>query len=157
MNKLISAIAALPIMTTILGVGLMSSAYAEKPNLNDGIICIAGKRGGFYYTTATIDDASISQKQPVSVTVLQKQGAIGVNDVVIYDRAKNSLTIADLESIREYTPAATPVGSGKLTYSGNNTFTGKTSTGAPINFTLSKDYSVITLTHNGQTYKGVCR
>ncbi len=157
MNKRLQSTAVVSLLATTLGVGFAVPALAEKPSLSDGIICIAGKRGGFYYTTATIDDASISQKQPVSVTVLQRQGAVGVNDVVIYDRTKNSVTIADLESVREYTPAATPVGSGKVTYTGNNTFTGKTSTGAPLSFTLSKNYGTITLTHNGQTYKGVCR
>jgi hypothetical protein len=156
MNKRLQSTAVLSVLTATLGIGFAVPVLAEKPNLNDGIICIAGKRGGFYYTTGTIDDASINQKQPVSVTVLQRQGAVGVNDVVIYDRTKNTVTIADLESVREYTPAATPVGSGQVTFTGNNTFTGKTSTGAPLSFTLSKDYSTLTLTHAGRTYRGVC-
>lgn len=157
MNKLFQSTAMFSVLATMLGVGFALPTLAEKPSLNDGFICIAGKRGGFYYTTSSINDASISQKQPVSVTVLQKQGAIGVTDTVIYDRTKNTLLIADLESVREYTPEATPVGAGNVTYAGNNTFTGKTSTGAPLSLTLSKDFSTLTLTHAGKTYRGVCR
>jgi hypothetical protein len=156
-NNLLQSTTLFSILTTLLGVGFALPSLAAKPNLNDGIICVAGKRGGFYYTTSTINDASISQKQPISVTVLQRQGAIGVNDVMIYDRTKNTLVVADLETVREYTPEATPVGSGTVTYVGNNTFTGKTSTGAPLSLTLAKDYSTVILTHAGRTSRGLCR
>ncbi len=157
MHKLFQSTVMVSILTSIVGVGFALPTLAEKPSLADGFICIAGKRGGFYYTTSMINDASISQKQPVSVTVLQRQGAVGVNDVLIYDRTKNSLVVADLETVQTYTPAATPVGSGQVTYVGNNTFTGKTATGAPLSLTLSKDYSTLRLSHAGRNYKGVCR
>jgi hypothetical protein len=157
MNKLLQSTSMFPIALTILGVGFALPALAEKPSLSDGILCIAGKRGGFYFTTSAISDTSISQKQPVSVTVLQRQDAVGVSDLVIYDRTKQSLTFADLESVRVYTPEATPVGSGTVTYTGNHTFTGKTSTGAPLRLALSKNNNTLTLTHAGKTYKGVCR
>jgi hypothetical protein len=156
MNKFFQAAALLPILTTAFGIGFAAPSLAEKPSLGDGIFCIAGKRSGLLFTTSEINDASISQKQPVSIKILQRQGGIGVGDVVIYDRTKNSVTFADLESAREYTPEATPVGAGTVTYTGNNTFTGKTSTGAPLSLTLSKGYGALTLTHQGQTYKGVC-
>jgi hypothetical protein len=157
MNKLFQVTTALSVLTATLGLGFSLPALAEKPNLNDGFFCVAGKRGGYYYLTSAVNDASISQKQPVSVTVLQRQGAVGVTDVLIVDRTKNTLTIADLERIREYAPEATPVGSGEVTFAGNNTFTGKTKTGAPLSLTLSKDYSTLTLTHAGKTYRGICR
>ena len=155
MKQLLLKAARLSVLATTLGASFVLPVLAA-PSLNDGIICVAGKKGGFYYYTSAIDAASISQKQPVSVTILKKEGAVGVSDVVIVDRTKNTVTIADLESVRDYTPEVTPVGSGTVTNSGKNTFAGKTTTGSPLSLTLSSNYSTMTLSHAGKTYRGTC-
>ncbi len=53
MNNLFQFTVMLSVVTTMLGVEL---ALPAKPNLNDRLICIAGKWGGFYYITSAIND-----------------------------------------------------------------------------------------------------
>jgi len=134
-------------------------SLAASPSLSDGIICIAkGKKGGnnLYFYTSVIDNASFNQKQPVSVTMLQKQVMIGQEDLVILDRQKRTVSVTALEANYQSAPEQEPVALARTTFTGNNTFSGNDRTGSPITFTLNNNDSGIKLTYAGQTFSGVC-
>jgi len=130
---------------------------AAPPSLNDGIICVAGKKGGYYFYTSTIDDASIKLRQPVSITILQKQITVGENDLVIIDKSKKTVTITDFESETISNPESQVVDTATTSLSGKNIFTGKTKNGTPISFSLSSNYSKIMINHAGKVYSGKCQ
>ncbi len=125
----------------------------------DGLICIArGIQNGnyWYYYTSLIDDASINQKRPVGVTITQTQAQLTRDNILIVDKRSQTINLTNIRSTGVSVPRLKPVGSGTVTYTGDNTFTGKTKTGAPISFSLLNDNSRIQLTHAGNTYSGVC-
>ncbi len=135
-------------------------SLAAPPSLSDGIICIAkGKKGGnnLYFYTSLIDNASLSQKQPVSVTMLEKQVVVGQDDLVILDQRKRTVSVTAIEANYQSAPEQEPVALARTTYTGNNAFSGTGQTGSPVTFTLENNDSAIKLTHAGKTFSGVCR
>jgi hypothetical protein len=135
-------------------------ALADTPNLNDGLICVAGKagkKGGYYFYTSTIDKASLAQKQPVSVTILQKQITETDTNLLIIDKTKKTVTFTDIAAESISNPEAQIVDNAKTTFVGKNTFLGKTGKGSPIGFALSPDYSKIKIKLDGKTYSGKCQ
>ena len=134
-------------------------ALAVSPSLSDGIICIAkGKNGGnnLYFYTSVIDNASFNQKQPVSVTMLQKQIVVGQDDLVILDKNKRTVSVTALQVNYQSAPEQEPVALARTTFTGNNTFSGNDRTGSPVTFTLNNNDSKIKLTHGGQSFYGAC-
>ncbi|MBV8884174.1 MAG: hypothetical protein JO235_09280 [Chroococcidiopsidaceae cyanobacterium CP_BM_RX_35] len=138
---------------------LLSPSLAATPSLSDGIICIArGKKAGnnVYFYTSLIDNATLSKKQPVSVTMLEKQVTAGEEDLVILDKKKRTVSVTALDVETVSAPEQEPAALARTTLTGNNTFSGTDQTGTPVTFSLEKNYSAIKLTHAGQTYSGVC-
>jgi|GEM_PF-1416163 len=159
MNKNLSSALVCSTLTALLGIDLALPTLAETPSLNDGIICVAGKagkKGGYYFYTSTIDDSSISQKQPVSVTLLQRQVTVSETDLLVIDKTKKTVTLTDIEGESVSNPEAQIVDTATTTLTSNNTFTGKTKKGSPISFTISENYSKIKLTFAGKNYSGSC-
>ena len=145
------------ICSSLLAVAGIKPALADSANLNDGIVCVAGKKGGYYFYTSTIDDSSIKLKQPVSLTILQKQVTVGENDLVIIDKSKKTVTLTDFETETISNPESQVVDTATASLNGKNIFVGKTKKNSPISFALSKDYSKIKINFAGKIYSGKCQ
>jgi hypothetical protein len=133
-------------------------ALAEKPSLEDGILCVAkgktAKEGRIYLYTSEIDNKSLKQKKPVSVTINERMVTVENDELVVLDSKKHTLTIVD--SVTGSPAEMQPVGKASTIYQGNNTFSGKTVAGTPVSFTLDNNYKVFKVKHGDQTFIGIC-
>lgn len=161
LNRILLKTSVLATSTTALLSICLPPSLAASPSLSDGIMCVAkGKKGqdtNVYFYTSAIDDATFSKKQPVSVTMLEKQVEVDEEDLVVLDKYKQNLTVTAIKAVTLSASELEPVALAQTTLTSKDTFSGKTKTGTPITFRLEKDYSVIKLTHAGQTYSGICR
>jgi hypothetical protein len=150
MSNLLLAVTSLSV--TVLAI----AASSLLPSLNNGIICVAEKKDGDYFYDSASDSDAIARKQPISMTILYKQEQVTDNNAVIIDKTNQSATLVSLEKQTSSSPEAQIAGAAATTLTGDRTFKGKTETGVPIMFNLSKDYANIRLTYDGKHYTGVC-
>lgn len=151
---------ALVVVGTAIALPIVSlqPSLSQNPSLGDGIMCAAkgktDKGTTIYLYTSIIDDASIKQKQPVSVTINEPMSEITEGEVFIIDKKTRTVTIDAFAAATA--PQMQPVGLANTTYQGNNTFSGKTKAGTTVSFTLDKNYRVFQGKHGNQTFKGSC-
>lgn len=135
----------------------IKTVSAQAPSLGDGIMCVAKgmtQNGKIYMYTSLIDDAVMSKKQHVSVTIVQPVVNIAEGELVVVDKIHNTITVDDIAAATP--PEMQPVGLALTTYKGNNTFSGKTQAGTPVSFMLSNGYRTITIQHGDKKFTGVC-
>lgn len=137
---------------------IKSVSAQVAPSLDDGIICVAkgktDKGNKIYFYTSLIDGASMNQKHPVSVTMVEPASEITEDALVVIDKETQSVLFDAVGSATP--PEMQPVGLALTTYQGSNTFKGKSQAGSPLSFTLDNNYRVIKIQHNNATYTGVC-
>ncbi|MGA7932184.1 MAG: hypothetical protein WCA35_01255 [Kovacikia sp.] len=144
-------------MITCLG---STAATFAAPNLGDGIFCVSkGKTESknLYYYTSEITDKTIEKKEPISVTLVEKQVDVTTDALVVIDKKAKTVTVSELVGESVSPPTDNPVALAKLTPVGLNEFKGKDKTGAEITLKLEDQYSLAKLTHAGKIYPGVCR
>ena len=144
----------------ITSLGSTTATFAAPPSLSDGIICVSkGKTGSksLYYYTSEITDATFAKKQPISVTLLERQVDVNTDELVVIDKKAKSVSVTALAEESVSPPTQNPVALANLKMVGPDEFKGKDQTGAEITLKLEKQNSVAKMTHAGKTYLGVCR
>jgi hypothetical protein len=133
-------------------------ALSELPSINDGIMCVAKgkseKVGKVYIYTSLIDDSSVKQKQPVTVTINESMTDIVEGEVLVVDKKQQTVTVDAFGAATP--PEMQPAVTATAIYQGNYTFSGKTKAGTPISFTLEKNYRLFQVKLGNQTFTGTC-
>jgi hypothetical protein len=133
-------------------------ALSELPSINDGIMCVAKgkseKGGKIYLYTSLIDNSSVKQKQPVTVTINESMIDVIDGEVMVVNKKQQTVTIDAFGAAMP--PEMQPVGVATTTYQGDYTFTGKTQAGTPVSFTLEKNYRIFKIKHGNQSFTGSC-
>jgi hypothetical protein len=107
-----------------------------------------------YAYTSLIDNASVKNKEPVSVTLVSPISEVFDGQVIVVDKKSERIVIDHFEGVTP--PQMQPVGSAVTTYTKNNSFEGKTGAGTPLSFSLENNFRTFKLQHGGQAYTGVC-
>ncbi len=150
------------IMTVLLGLSgemiPVASAQTSAPSLEDGIMCMARGRtnqGSIIYAyTSMIDNASLKNKQPVSVTLVSPISEVFDGQVIVVDKKSQRIVLEHFEGVTP--PQMQPIGNAMTTYTNNNTFEGMTGAGTPVSFSLENKLRTFNLKHGNETYTGVC-
>ncbi|MBD2655157.1 hypothetical protein H6G45_17025 [Synechocystis sp. FACHB-383] len=133
-------------------------ALSELPSINDGIMCVAKgkseKGGNIYLYTSLIDNASMKQKKPVTVTINESMTDVVEGEVMVFNKQQETLTVDAFGAAMP--PEMQPVGMATTTYQGNYTFTGKTKAGTPVSFTLENNYRIFKIKHGDKSFAGSC-
>ncbi|MBR8831968.1 MAG: hypothetical protein Cpurp_12275 [Chlorogloea purpurea SAG 13.99] len=134
------------------------SAQTLAPSLGDGLMCAAkGKTAAgvrIYAYTSVIDNASMKEKQPVSVTLVSPVSDVYEGQILVIDKTNKRIIVDDFEAATS--PEMKPVGKAITVHQKNNRFAGKTEAGTPVSFTLENNLRTFKVVHGNETYTGVC-
>jgi len=94
-------------------------ALSELPSINDGIMCVAKgkseKGGKIYLHTSLIDNSSVKQKQPVTVTINEAMIDVIEGEVMVVNKKQQTVTVDAFGAVMP--PEMQPVGVATTTYS----------------------------------------